>query len=246
MRKVKYITQDAKKTKNVKNRRKIITVSCIAVLAAALITVLIILISSGSIKKFSSTTTGGIRNTANGKTYTICDGNISPRNIGEQYGEFEGIKLFRLYTVNGEEVSPDDYLVDEDGILFCGLDVKKITLEDFKAIGAYFFYQGSATGGQLFPKKEYLPESEQGKDGLPDDSQLTKKITDSVINGETVVPTGGVDGNTMFELKFCSADYPAFYYSLFCLKDENGSAYIYDSNANEYYDCPDELAVRLW
>lgn len=247
MRKVSStaINNKAKEKEDKKRQRILITVIFI-IIAAVMITAVAALLNRDKIPSFSSTDSGDIVNNRTGKKYTVCKGNLSPRNIGEQYGEFEGIKLYRLYTVNGVGVSPDDYLVDEDGILFRGLEIKDIGFEEFGPIGAYFFYQGSATGGQLYPKKEYLPDSEKNRDGLPDDSELTKKITDIAVRGEPVAPTGAVDGNTMFELKFCSAEYAAFYYSLYCLKDENGSAYIYDASANLYYECPDELNVRLW
>ena len=181
-----------------------------------------------------------------GIKYALCARSLSARNKGEPFAKADGVTFYEMRTVSGEKIDTKEYIADEYDMVFRNAGLDEVTLNDFEAIGAYIFHDGAPTGGELFPEKQYLPEGEREKEDLPDDHTLTKETVDAVLFGTEAFPTGEIVSEDTYELKLCSAKYPALYYSLYCMRDENGMRFIYDASGNSYFKCPDALAVRMW
>lgn len=196
------------------------------VLSVFLLICTVLLVSCGSVK--FEYTDGKLVNTKNGDTYNALPTGFEPCGVGDVYGEYGAFALYRVQTLDSEEMSPDMWLTEE--------------------------YAGNATVVYLSASEPILSFRDMSFDRcyvcVEDENVMSIATIEGKENTETVI--SALDsGNTAlwprldlissYSLKFHSDDFPAVFYSLvYCVCDSGN--YLYDRASNTCVEVGDLLS----
>ncbi len=196
-------------------------------------------------------------NPETGVEYVPCNNGLMPVRPGELYCKYDDNNRFREITFE----DPLRFICDDTEFtsgVYRAADIPEITVANFYPVAAHVYKERDAAifMGQLNAEKQYLDESIQdyidsfseGESPIADDSEYIYAIRDA-MSGEPVdyYPyEGAVDIDSMLHVRLLSATYPGLTYIVVYYRGLDGNDYLFDYGTKLSYNCPLEVALRLW
>ncbi len=197
-------------------------------------------------------------NPETGVTYVPCSTALMPLTAGELYCQFDKDNRFR--TIKFQD--PLEFICDDTEFtsgVYRASTIPDITIKNFHPVAAHVYKEKDVAifMGQLNAEKQYLSESLQelidtyseGESPIADDSEYIYAIRDAMSGEplEGVYPyEGTVDSDSMLHVRLLSADYPGLTYIVVYYRSLDGKDYLFDYGSKLSYNCPLDVALRLW
>ncbi len=167
----------------------------------------------------------------NGKTkekYNALPIGFEPCGVGEEYGKFGEFTLYALTDLDGNELPPETWLTEEySGSATTVFLNEDISLPSFREMTFDVCYVCEEDVSVISIAAIESPE------------EIGEII--SALDSKSEILWTGKDVTASYTLKFCSAEYPAVFYSLGYYTTENGN-YIYDRATDTYAEVGDMLS----